>query len=204
MWRLVIFPHQSPRWWNISVSFGCVEIGSWRQEASDNSKLCGVGVHAPCSFLFGCLWARVCIVFMCAFKHDKILKCQTVCSTFVCEHKLNSQNVFAVMFCLHEGHHTGDQLGADLDQLSLWTNGPSGNCLSSPSPPSPLPPPPSLPRRPPVCLLDFPCLKTILSAFIGLFAGPEIAASGDSFLETDCRGSKCLCIDGVLFHEFHV
>lgn len=65
--------------------------------------------------------------------------------------------VLATMFYPHEGHHTGDQSGAARVQLSLKTNGPSGNCLIPSTIPLTLPCPPILLLTPPVCLLDFTC-----------------------------------------------
>lgn len=53
--------------------------------------------------------------------------------------------VLATMFYPHEGHHTGDQSGAAHVQLSLKTNGPSGNCLI----PSTISSHPTLPSHPP-------------------------------------------------------
>lgn len=77
---------------------------------------------------------------------------------FKCEHKLQYRKVFAAVVHLSEGHHTGDQSGADLVQLSLRTNGPSGNCLSLPST---LSSHSSSSSSPPACLLDFTCWKAM-------------------------------------------
>lgn len=119
---------------------------------------------------------------------------------------------FAAVLCPHEGLHTGDQLGADHVQLSLRTNGPSGNCLfpttlsSHPSTlPAFLPPsiPPSLAPYPLQCVYLTLLTKTPFKRFYRFGHMAKIAVCGDSFLEIVGR-LKCLWIDGDLFHGFHM
>lgn len=109
------------------------------------------------------------------------------------------------MFCPHEGHHTRDQLGTDHVQLSLRTNGPSGNCLFPP--PSPLTPPLCLPpslSSYPQCVYLTLRAKKHFECFYRFGHRTRIVVFGDSFLEIGWRRLKCLWIDGVLFYGFHM